>query len=173
MSYGRMTESISCRRFREDEVRIDARLAHAPFQPGLELAGFSADGAGAVVSFTGLARPGTLDGAKLEQLYLDHHPRLTEKSLHDIAASAERFGVAAVRIVHRCGAIAPGEPIVFVAAAALHRRAAFDAVDCLMDALKTDAVFWKREDGVDGARWIEPTEADRSDRARWSDHCPD
>ena len=62
---------------------------------------------------------------------------------------------------------------MFVAAAALHRRAAFDVVDYLMDALKTDAVFWKREDGVDGARWIEPTEADRADRARWSDPCPD
>jgi molybdopterin synthase catalytic subunit len=154
-------------------MRIETRLAHAPFEPERELAGFSAEGAGAVVSFTGLARGETWDGAKVNGLYLDHHPRLTEKSLRDIAASAERFGVDAVRIVHRCGAIAPGEAIVFVAAAARHRRAAFEAVDCLMDALKTDAVFWKREDGVDGARWIEPTEADRADRARWSEPCPD
>jgi molybdopterin synthase catalytic subunit len=154
-------------------VRIEARLAESPFQPDRELAAFSADGAGAVVSFTGLARPETLEGVKLEGMFLDHHPRLTEISLRDIAASAARFGVEAVRIVHRCGAIAPGEAIVFVAAAAHHRRAAFDAVDCLMDQLKTDAVFWKREDGVDGARWIEPTEADRADRARWSDPCPD
>ncbi|HVQ08867.1 MAG TPA: molybdenum cofactor biosynthesis protein MoaE [Allosphingosinicella sp.] len=154
-------------------MRIEVRLPGEPFQPEHELASFSADGAGAVVSFTGLARPETGDGAKVERLHLDHHPRLTEKSLHDIAASAERFGVAAVRIVHRRGAIAPGEAIVFVAAAARHRRAAFDAVDCLMDRLKTDAVFWKREDGVDAARWIEPTEADRADRARWSDNCPD
>ena len=57
--------------------------------------------------------------------------------------------------------------IVFVAAAAVHRRAAFEAVDYLMDRLKTDALFWKREDGVDGPRWIEPTEGDRADRARW------
>lgn len=144
-----------------------------PFQPERELADFAAEGAGAVVSFTGLARPEREDGAKVAGLFLDHHPRLTEKSLHDIAASAERFGVAAVRIVHRCGAIAPCEAIVFVAAAARHRRAAFAAVDCLMDALKTDALFWKREDGVDGARWIEPTESDRADRARWSEPCPD
>jgi molybdopterin synthase catalytic subunit len=154
-------------------MRIEARLAEAPFRPERELASFSADGAGAVVSFTGLARGEAEDGAKVMGLYLDHHPRLTERSLHDIAASAGRFGVAAVRIVHRCGKIAPGEAIVFVAAAARHRRAAFEAVDCLMDALKTDAVFWKREDGVDGARWIEPTGADRADRARWSDKCPD
>ena len=56
-----------------------------------------------------------------------------------------------------------------MAAAAPHRRAALDAVDYLMDRLKTDALFWKREDGVDGSRWIEPTEADRADRARWND----
>lgn len=154
-------------------MRIESRLAEAPFQPEQELAGFSAEGAGAVVSFTGLARGETEDGAAVDGLYLDHHPRLTEQSLNDIAASAARFDVAAVRIVHRCGAVAPGEAIVFVAAAARHRRAAFEAVDCLMDALKTDAVFWKREDGVDGARWIEPTEGDRADRARWSEPCPE
>lgn len=154
-------------------MRIETRLADEPFEAGRELASLSAEGAGAVVSFTGLARGETAEGAKVEGLYLDHHPRLTEQSLRDIAASAARFGVDAVRIVHRRGAIAPGEAIVFVAAAARHRRAAFEAVDYLMDALKTDAVFWKREDGVDGARWIEPTEADRADRARWSDHCPD
>jgi molybdopterin synthase catalytic subunit len=74
-----------------------------------------------------------------------------------------------VRVLHRCGAIAPGEPIVFVAAAAAHRRAAFDAVDYLMDRLKTEAVFWKREDAVDGSRWIEPMDCDRADQARWSD----
>jgi molybdopterin synthase catalytic subunit len=149
-------------------MRIDARLAHARFMPEVELAAFAVEGAGAVASFAGFCRPTTKDGAPIERLFLDHHPRLTEQSLHDIAASAERFGVGAVRIVHRCGAIAPGEAIVFVAAAAAHRRAAFDAVDCLMDRLKTDALFWKREDGVDGPRWIEPTEADRADRARWS-----
>jgi molybdopterin synthase catalytic subunit len=154
-------------------MRIEARLAHEPFQPARELADFPAGGAGAVVSFTGLARAETEDGTRVDGLYLDHHPRLTEQSLRDIAASAARFGVDAVRIVHRCGAIGPGEAIVFVAAAARHRRAAFEAVDCLMDALKTDAVFWKREDGVDGARWIEPTEGDRADRARWSEPCPD
>jgi molybdopterin synthase catalytic subunit len=149
-------------------MRIDARLAHEPFLPAEELAAFSAEGAGAIASFTGLCRATTKEGAPVESLFLDHHPRLTEQSLHDIAASAARFGVSAVRIVHRCGEIAPGEAIVFVAAAAAHRRAAFDAVDCLMDRLKTDALFWKREDGVDVSAWIEPTESDRADRARWS-----
>ena len=148
-------------------MRIDARLAHEAFRPEEELAAFTAGGAGAVASFTGLCRSESKDGAPIERLFLDHHPRLTEPGLRDIAASAEKFGVSAVHVVHRCGAIAPGEAIVFVAAAAAHRRAAFDAVDCLMDRLKTDALFWKREDGVDASAWIEPTEADRADRARW------
>jgi molybdopterin synthase catalytic subunit len=149
-------------------MRIETRLAHEAFAPDQELAGFSADGAGAIASFTGLARPTTKDGTPIHRLFLDHHSRLTRRSLDEIANSAERFEVSAVHIVHRCGEIAPGEAIVFVAAAAAHRRAALEAVDYLMDRLKTDALFWKREDGVDGPRWIEPTEADRADRARWS-----
>jgi molybdopterin synthase catalytic subunit len=149
-------------------MRIEARLAFEAFVPERELGAFDAGAAGAVVSFTGLARPTGKDGAPIERLFLDHHSRLTQQSLEEIAASAERFGVDAVRIVHRCGAIATGEAIVFVAAASTHRRAAFEAADFLMDRLKTDALFWKREDGVDGARWIEPTEKDRADRARWS-----
>jgi molybdopterin synthase catalytic subunit len=148
-------------------MRIDVRLAREPFRPEDELAAFPAAGSGAIASFTGLCRPDSKDGTPIEHLFLDHHPRLTEQSLRDIAASAARFGVRAVRVVHRCGEIAPGEPIVFVAAAAAHRRAAFDAVDYLMDRLKTDALFWKREDRVDVSLWIEPTEADRADRARW------
>jgi molybdopterin synthase catalytic subunit len=148
-------------------MQIDTRLAHEPFAPAQELAAFTAEGAGAIASFTGLARPTTKEGARIQRLFLDHHSRLTLRSLDEIAASAARFGVTAVRVVHRCGAIAPGEAIVFVSAAAPHRRAAFEAVDYLMDRLKTDALFWKREDGVDGSHWIEPTEADRADRARW------
>ena len=115
-------------------MRIEARLAHEPFEPERELAGFSAEGAGAVVSFTGLARGETEDGGDGERALSSIIIRGSPKSpCDDIAASAARFGVDAVRIVHRCGAIAPGEAIVFVAAAARHRRAAFEAVDCLMD----------------------------------------
>ena len=69
--------------------------------------------------------------------------------------------------VHRHGRVQPGEPIVFVAASAPHRRAALEAVDYMMDRLKTEAVFWKREDYSSGSTWIEPTEADYADRGRW------
>jgi molybdopterin synthase catalytic subunit len=150
----------------------ETRLAHSAFDPADELRTFLsvAERAGAVATFTGLTRPETKTGAIVERMFLDYHPRLTERSLQDIAdAAIGRFDVARVRVVHRCGELLPGEPIVFVAAAAAHRRAAFEAADYLMDCLKNDAVFWKREDAVDGRHWIEPTETDRADRARWSD----
>lgn len=151
-------------------MSIDARLVHAVFDPAAELAGFSAEGAGAVASFAGLARGTTHDGDDVTGLFLDHHPTMTLRSLEEAArAAVERFGLLAIRVIHRCGQIAPGEAIVFVAAAAAHRRAAIEAVDYLMDRLKTEAVFWKREDAVDESRWIEPTEADRAARARWGD----
>lgn len=147
------------------------RLAPEPFDPGAEYAEFQAGimDDGAIVSFLGVARPKSADGDDVAGLFLEHHPRLTEASLEEIAADAgRRFDISSIRIVHRCGDIRPGEAIVFVAAASLHRRAAFDAADYAMDRLKTEAVFWKREDGVDGSRWIEPTPRDQADRARWS-----
>ena len=151
---------------------IDARLTDVPLDPAAELSRFMAKLAdeGAVVSFAGIARPRSRGGAEVERIFLDHHPRLTQRSLEDSAGdAAARFEVGAIAVAHRFGEVLPGETIVFVAAAARHRRAAFEAADYLMDRLKTDAVFWKREDAVDGSRWIEPTVADRAARARWSD----
>lgn len=149
---------------------VSARLAPEPFDPATELAELTrgAAGDGAVVSFVGLARGITRAGEPLGSLTLEHHPRLTARSLEEIAADAlGRFAVTQVRVVHRCGDILPGEPIVFAAASSPHRRAAFDAADYLMDRLKTEAVFWKREEGGSGSSWIEPTEADYADRRRW------
>lgn len=149
---------------------MSVRLADAPFAADRELAEFTAGltGEGAVVSFLGIARPAASDGAEVERLVLDHHPSLTLASLNAIADSAaKRFALTALRIVHRSGAIAPGETIVFVAAAAEHRRAAFEGADYMMDRLKTDAVFWKREDTSQGGRWIEPSEEDYEARERW------
>jgi molybdopterin synthase catalytic subunit len=156
------------------EVEVQTRLAETSFAPDQELAEFVAGlrEEGAVVSFVGLVRPRGVGGEPIERLFLDHHPRLTESSLAEIAAAAiARFDVGAVRVVHRCGEMRPGEPIVFAAAASAHRRAAFEAADYLMDRLKTDAMFWKREDGAGGSRWIEPTGDDHADRARWETTC--
>lgn len=152
-------------------------LADAPFAAERELARFmdGLAGEGALVSFLGIARARTADGERVERLLLDHHPRLTLRSLNEIAAAArERFGLSSLRIVHRFGAVAPGETIVFVAAAATHRRAAFEAADYMMDRLKTDAVFWKREDTSESSRWIEPRDEDYIDRERWNETpCPE
>lgn len=149
----------------------DTLLAAEPLDLQAELGAFlgGLKGEGGVVTFLGIARPRTSNGAQVERLLLDHHPRLTQLSLDEIAdAARKRFEITQVRIAHRFGEVAAGEPIVFAAAAAAHRRAAFEAADYIMDRLKTDAVFWKREDAVDGSRWIEPTEADRAERARWN-----
>lgn len=121
--------------------------------------------AGAVVTFTGVVRP---DGGT-QALYLDWYPGMTEVSLKDIAeAAAARFAVTAVCVRHRCGEVRTGDPIVFVAAASAHRRAAFEAADYLMDRLKNEAALWKREVTADGSRWIEPRDEDRKDLGRWT-----
>ena len=151
-------------------MSVVARLEESAFRPDEELAALlkQASEDGAVVSFVGVARPTSKTGDPVEQLVLDHHPTLTLQSLQDIAVSAaERFDVTHVRVVHRCGEVRSGEPIVFAGAASVHRRSAFDAADYLMDRLKTEAVFWKREIGASGSEWIEPTDADYADRDRW------
>jgi molybdopterin synthase catalytic subunit len=150
-------------------MSIVARLEKAELDPCRELRALldQAAGDGAVVSFVGVARPRG-GGGEVERLVLDHHPTLTAASLEQIAlAAAQRFAVSHVRVVHRCGEIRAGEPIVFAGAASTHRRAAFEAADYLMDRLKTEAVLWKREEGAGGARWVEPTEADYRERERW------
>ena len=151
-------------------MSVVALLEAEALDPQLELAELTeaARGDGAIVTCVGLARPESREGNAVDAVVLDHHPTLTRQSLEDIAvACAERFDVSHVRVVHRCGTVPAGEPIVFAGASSIHRRAAFDAADYLMDRLKTEAVFWKREVGDDGAQWIEPTEADFTDRERW------
>jgi molybdopterin synthase catalytic subunit len=128
-----------------------------PFDAAALLADFTArvEGAGAIVTFTGIVRAQN-EGADVSALELDHHPRLTERAVAGIAAdAARRFDLLDVALTHRFGALAPGEAIVFVAAAAPHRRSAFEAVDYMVDRLKTDALFWKRELRSDGAHWLE------------------
>lgn len=152
-------------------MRCTTRLVTDRLNAGEEFAAFesSLDDVGAVVTFVGVARSKSAAGGEVVSLFLDHHPRMTEASLKEIAEDAGgRFGISAVHVVHRCGNIRSGEAIVFVATAAPHRRAAFEAAEYAMDRLKTDAVFWKREDAADGSRWIEPTVTDHADRKRWN-----
>lgn len=145
------------------------RIQAEPFDASVELAALTgrAPAAGAIASFVGLVRPNAGD-ATVEQLELEHYSQFTRAAVEAIAEDGRtRFDLLDLTIVHRFGRLVPGEPIVIVAAAARHRRAAFDAVDYLMDRLKTEAPFWKREHGSAGSRWIEPTPADHADRTRW------
>lgn len=151
-------------------MSVVARLEEHSLDSAVELAELiaAAAGDGAVVSFVGIARSANKMGEPVDRLVLEHHPRLTLRSLEEIAAAAaDRFDVGHVRVVHRFGSVEPGEQIVFAGAASAHRRAAFEAADFLMDRLKTEAVFWKREEGASGSSWIEPTQADYADRGRW------
>ena len=153
-------------------MAVISRLQAEPLDAADELRAFSHGRTldGAIVSFTGLARGRAHSGEAVESLVLDHYPGMTERSIEAIAeAAAARFEVSDVLVVHRHGEIAPGEAIVFVAAASRHRAEAFACADYLMDRLKTEAAFWKREAGQGATRWIEPTEADLQRRARWSD----
>ncbi len=124
----------------------------------------AAAGAGAVATFTGLVRAD--DG--VGTLELEHYPGATEAALRGVAAQAvERWSLGAATIVHRVGPMQPGERIVFVAASAPHRAAALEACAYLIDRLKTDAPFWKRETRHGETRWVEARDTDAAAAARW------
>jgi molybdopterin synthase catalytic subunit len=145
---------------------MTVRLQDEVFDSGVLLTEFCRDRrqTGAVVSFTGLVRAD--DG--VQALELVAYPGFTDIEIAKmVEAACARFAVQDVLIVHRTGLMAPGEPVVFVAAAAAHRRAAFLAADHLMDYLKSRAPFWKKSHDAEGVRWIEPTGADYNDASRW------
>ncbi len=123
---------------------------------------------GAIVSFTGTVRD-TAKGEAISLMTLEHYPGMTEKELERIEAEAnERWPLQASLIVHRYGPMAPGENIVLVVTASPHRQAAFEAAQFLMDFLKTDAPFWKKEAGPDGGDWVDARESDDDALKRWS-----
>ena len=139
------------------------------FDPAEELGAFEkkTDDAGAVVSFLGKVR-GKSGNNDIRGLQLEHYPGVTEKSIAAIEREAQRrWAIDDTLIIHRVGAIKPGEPIVLVCVSAAHRRDAFEAADFLMDFLKTKAMFWKKEIRTDGDSWIDPREGDYKDAKRW------
>jgi len=126
----------------------------------------AAEQGGALATFTGIVRAD--DG--VGELTLEHYPGATERALQTLAQEAvARWTLAGATIVHRVGAMRPGERIVFVAAAAAHRAAALEACAFLIDRLKTDAPFWKRETVGAGHRWVEPRGTDDAAAAKWRD----
>jgi molybdopterin synthase catalytic subunit len=145
------------------------RVSPTPFDPQAETAAFAAGHteAGAHASFVGVCRSET--GA-VTALHLDHYPGFTESEIARIDAEARvRFAIIDTLVIHRCGMVRPGEPIVLVSVLAAHRKPALQAVDFLMDYLKTGAPFWKREIGQDGERWIEPRAEDYEAREQWKE----
>ncbi|SDR34397.1 molybdenum cofactor biosynthesis protein MoaE [Pseudovibrio sp. Tun.PSC04-5.I4] len=123
---------------------------------------------GAIVTFTGLCRD---EGGTLDALELEHYPGMSEAQISKFAEQAvERWPITGLTIIHRVGKIPPGENIVLVIATSSHRRAAFEAADFLMDFLKTQAPFWKKEhlkSATEGT-WVEAKAADDADADRWT-----
>lgn len=149
-------------------MAIIVRLQSEIFDPGKEtnlfLAGDSA--AGAVVTFTGLVRSNAHN--PITSLTLEHYPPLAQAQLENFAnQAAKRFDLLKVTIIHRFGKMLPNEPIVQVMTLAPHRRAAFEGAEFIMDFLKTDAPFWKKETGANGEIWVEAKAYDDDAKDRW------
>jgi molybdopterin synthase catalytic subunit len=122
---------------------------------------------GALACFTGYVRAGNAD-APLERMRLEHYPGMTEKCIADILQQASgRWPLMAARVVHRVGDLSPGEQIVWVGVASRHRAAAFSACEFIMDYLKTQAPFWKKEQAAQGSRWVDASLDDEARAQRW------
>ncbi len=124
-------------------------------------------GVGAVASFVGTVRDKS-DGSAVSAMELEHYPGMTERAIEAMIDTAlQRFDIRAVRVVHRVGALALGEQIVLVAVSSAHRGQAFQACEFLMDYLKTQAPFWKKETTPEGSRWVDARETDDAALRRW------
>ncbi len=141
------------------------------FDLGAEVAALRAGdpAVGAVASFIGTVRDRNGGGAgEVSAMELEHYPGMTEKSIEAmIDAAMARFDIRAARVVHRVGLLQPGAQIVLVAVSSAHRGQAFQACEFLMDYLKTQAPFWKKETTAEGARWVDARVADDAALARW------
>ena len=144
------------------------------FNLGAEVAALRAGhaGVGAVAAFVGTVRDRNGEtaggGGGVQSMELEHYPGMTERAIEAmIDAAVERFGIQAARVVHRVGLLAPLDQIMMVAVTSAHRGSAFQACEFLMDYLKTQAPFWKKEQTSDGARWVDARVADDAALLRW------
>ncbi|WP_420005108.1 molybdenum cofactor biosynthesis protein MoaE [Arenibacterium sp. LLYu02] len=144
-------------------------VQEAPFDFGAEAEAFTkgANGAGAVVTFTGLVREA--EAGAMAVMEIEHYPGMTQKALEQIATEATtRWSLTDALVIHRYGRLVPGDQIMMVATAARHRVAAFEAAEYLMDYLKSRAPFWKKEILADGAAdWVAAKDADEEALTRW------
>ncbi len=123
---------------------------------------------GAAVTFTGYVRDLSSNN-HLTSLFLEHYPGMTEQALHDIALQAQsRWPINDLAIIHRIGHLKTSEPIVLIVTLSAHRKAAFQANEFIMDYLKNDAPFWKKEVTQDGEKWLSSTQSDVDEKQRWN-----
>lgn len=146
------------------------RVQREDFDVGAEIRRISADRTdiGAVVTFTGVVR-GEAKGQPIASMALEHYPGMTEQELARVEDEARsRWPLQASLVIHRIGALKPGDNIVLVVTASAHRHAAFAAAGFLMDYLKTRAPFWKKETGPDGTgHWVDARDSDEAALERW------
>ena len=122
---------------------------------------------GAVCSFVGTVRERN-EGSAVSSMELEHYPGMTEKAISAMLDDAQkRFDIHAARVIHRVGLLQPLDQIVFVAVTSAHRGESFQACEFLMDYLKTQAPFWKKEVTPEGARWVDARVSDDQALARW------
>jgi len=148
---------------------MTVRVQGDDFDVGVEIAQLRAGNPkiGAVASFVGIVRD-INEGATVGSITLEHYPGMTEKSLAAIAEQAKkRWSLYDVLIVHRIGTLAPTDQIVLVVTTSLHRGDAFSACQFVMDYLKTEAPFWKKEVTADGVRWVDARDSDSNAKERW------
>ncbi|OGA30977.1 MAG: molybdenum cofactor biosynthesis protein MoaE [Betaproteobacteria bacterium RIFCSPLOWO2_12_FULL_62_13b] len=149
---------------------MSVRVQREDFDIGAEIAAFRrADpGIGAIASFIGLVRD-VNDGDAVAGMTLEHYPGMTEKALAGILAEAKsRWDIVDALVIHRVGELKPLDQIVLVVVAGAHRGAAFAACEFIMDYLKTQAPFWKKEQTAQGAHWVEARASDDQAAERWS-----
>ena len=152
---------------------MTVRIQQADFDLGIEVAQLRAGAAqvGAIVVFVGTVRD-LNDGATVSLMTLEHYPGMTEKSIEAIIDQAKaRWPIAAARVIHRIGDLQPLDQIVMVAVSAAHRGEAFSACEFIMDYLKMQAPFWKKEQTPLGERWVDARATDDTALRKWGPQC--
>ena len=148
---------------------MTVRIQREDFDAGAEIARLRGDDPriGAVASFVGVARDRN-DGTAVSALTLEHYPGMTEKAIGAIVTRAKaRWAVFEILVIHRIGELKPLEQIVLVVVTSSHRGDAFAACEFVMDYLKTEAPFWKKEATPEGERWVDARDSDDAARSRW------
>jgi molybdopterin synthase catalytic subunit len=151
-------------------IPVTIRIQETDFEVAREIAALTKGRSdiGAVVTFSGICR-GAEGGETIAALTLEHYPGMAEAEIARHAeTAASRWPLTGVTIIHRVGRIHPGENIVLVVTASMHRHAAFEAAEFLMDYLKAHAPFWKREEGASGTDWVDAREHDDLAAERWT-----